>query len=53
VGVGKGHSHLGKSVEVGRDRVRMAAKRADPVVQVIDDDEENVRLLGLDRDGTK
>ena len=42
VGVGKGDTTLGEAVDVWRLDLRMAAQRPDPVVEVVDGDEEDV-----------
>ena len=48
MGVGEEHPGGGQAVEVRGLGLRMTAQRADPVVQVIDGDEQHVRLgLGL------
>ena len=50
-GVGKARSTCRESVDVRRPGLRMPAQRADPVVEVVEDDEEDVGLLrsGLPR----
>ena len=40
--VGKHHASLGEAVHVGRLRLRMSVERPDPVVQVVDGNEEDV-----------
>ena len=44
MGVGEEHARGGQPIEVGRASLRMAAKATDPVVQIIDGDEEDVGL---------
>ena len=45
--VGEEHAPIGKAVDVRRLRLRVAAQAADPVVQVVNGDEEDVRPVGL------
>ena len=42
---GEGDRLLGKAVEVGRDGLGVSAERLDPIVEVVDGDEEDVGLL--------
>ena len=42
VGVGEENGLRGEALKVGSEALRMASKRTDPVVQVIDRDEEDV-----------
>ena len=51
VGVGEGGAAGGELVDVRRLRLRVAAERADPVVQVVEGDEQDVGLLRGGRAG--
>ena len=44
MGVAKGHPHLGQPVQVRSDRLGMATERTDPVVHVVDGNEQHVGL---------
>ena len=47
VGIAEIHSALGEGIDVGRDRARGGVEAADPIVHVIDRDEEDVGLFGV------
>ena len=43
----KSHTHLRKSIKIWRLGLFVSAKMADPMIEIIDCDEEYIRLLGL------
>jgi hypothetical protein len=45
MGVGEQHPARGQAIEVGRLGVRMSTQAADPIVQVIDGDEQDIGAL--------
>lgn len=45
VGVGEGGAAFGEAVEVGGFHLRVAAEGGDPVVEVVDGDEEDVGTI--------
>ena len=51
VGVGEGDPTPGEAVEVGRLDLRMAPQRPDPVIEVVDRDEEDIGGRGPGRRG--
>ena len=44
MGVGEEHARGGQTIEVGCASLRMAAEATDPIVQIINGDEEDVGL---------
>jgi hypothetical protein len=42
--VGKEHAPLGQTVDVGSECLRMAIHATDPVIQIVDGDEQGIRL---------
>lgn len=45
--VGERHTHRCESIKIWRLYLRMSAQRADPVVQIINGDEEDVGSAGF------
>ena len=46
VSVGEGDAPLSEPIEVGRYALGVSAERADPVVEVVDGDEEHIGVVG-------
>ena len=44
MGVGKQYTPLGQAIHIRRQRLRMPSKAANPVIQIIDCDEQHIRL---------
>ena len=44
--IGKKHSTLGQSINVRRASLRVTTQATDPVVEIIDSDEEHIDLSG-------
>jgi hypothetical protein len=53
MGVGEKHTALCETIDVGGFGLRMAPETANPVVEVVDGDEEDVGLAGGERRGDR
>ena len=53
MGIGEKNSALGKAVEIRRDRLRIAAHAANPVIQIIHRNEEDVGFLFSPENGRR
>ena len=53
MGVAEEHAPRGETIEIGGLCLRVATQAADPVVQIVDRDEQDVGLLLLARPGKR
>ena len=53
MGIGEKNPALGKAVEIRRDRLRIAAHAANPVIQIIHRNEEDVGFLFFPENGSR
>ena len=49
MGIREDNPSFGKAIHVRRQRLRMSAKKADPIVQVIDGDEQDIGTVKVRR----
>ena len=53
MGIGEKSPALGEAVEIRRDRLRITAHAANPVIQIIHRNEEDVGLLSFPENGRR
>lgn len=44
MGIGKEHPPLGQAINIGRESLRMTSHATDPVVEIVDGNQQGIRL---------
>ena len=44
MGIGKEHPPLGQAIDIGRESLRMTSHATDPVVEIVDGNQQGIRL---------